>query len=225
MYRVVQCVEAADVKKKAKKKATKKGAREGGSNSKQKLLRAAIELICDHGAAGSSVDRICERAGVVKSALYWHFGNKEGLLLAVIDEVSRVCIREVFDSIYETEDPMERLDRMLSSLRHIVEHESALLQVVPVMVSERGNLSEKITESVRILNKESHALIAHGFEETLKQNVESVDLLAHTIVSLTYGALREQQIDPEGADIDRFFQDMREVVLSILFKRIGFEAA
>ena len=208
--------------KKAAKKSSEKGTE---ASSKEKLIRAAIELICDHGAAGSSVDRICERAGVVKSALYWHFGSKEGLLLAVIDEVARICITDVFDAIYETQDPMERLDRMINTLRHIVEHDPALLQVVPVMVAERGNLSENIVESVRILNKESRALIAHGFEETLGRSIEDADLLAHTVISLTYGALREVQIDPKGADVGRFFADMRDVVLSILAKRAGFVAA
>ena len=51
-----------------------------GELSREKILAAAIALFSDRGFAGTSVADVCERAGVVKTALYWHFENKEGLL-------------------------------------------------------------------------------------------------------------------------------------------------
>ena len=51
-----------------------------GEASRRRILDAATQLICERGYSGTSVDAVCKRAGVVKTALYWHFGSKSGLL-------------------------------------------------------------------------------------------------------------------------------------------------
>ncbi|WP_157245399.1 TetR/AcrR family transcriptional regulator [Nonomuraea typhae] len=50
------------------------------------LLDAAREEFAAYGIAGARVDRIAERAGVNKERIYGHFGNKEKLFDAVINE-------------------------------------------------------------------------------------------------------------------------------------------
>jgi AcrR family transcriptional regulator len=46
-----------------------------GAASRERLLDAAIELIAERGYSASSVEALCRRAGVAKTALYWHFGS------------------------------------------------------------------------------------------------------------------------------------------------------
>ena len=62
---------------------------EQGARSREALLNAAIELIADGGYTATGVDAIARRSGVVKSALYWHFGSKDGLLIAVLKRTAR----------------------------------------------------------------------------------------------------------------------------------------
>lgn len=49
------------------------------------ILRAATDEFAQHGLAGARVDRIADRAGVNKRMLYYYFGQKEGLFLAVLE--------------------------------------------------------------------------------------------------------------------------------------------
>jgi AcrR family transcriptional regulator len=51
-----------------------------------RLLQAARETFAERGYNGASLDLVSERAGCTKGALYDHFGSKEGLLLALLDE-------------------------------------------------------------------------------------------------------------------------------------------
>lgn len=51
-----------------------------------RLLTAAVRVFDRKGYAGASVREIAELAGVTKPALYYHFGSKEGVLRAVLDE-------------------------------------------------------------------------------------------------------------------------------------------
>ena len=54
-----------------------------GERSRVALLNAAIDLISERGYAGTSVGDVCKRAGVAKTALYWHFENKEAVVNAL----------------------------------------------------------------------------------------------------------------------------------------------
>ncbi len=48
----------------------------------QVILRATIELLCQEGFAGTSVEAVAERAGVSKATIYRRWPTREDLLLA-----------------------------------------------------------------------------------------------------------------------------------------------
>jgi AcrR family transcriptional regulator len=52
---------------------------------KTRILEAAAELIADSPDAEISTRAVCEAAGVSAPSIYHHFGDKEGLLTAVVD--------------------------------------------------------------------------------------------------------------------------------------------
>lgn len=56
------------------------------ASTKEALLAAARVEFAAHGIAGARVDRIAERAGVNKERIYGHFGSKEKLFDAVMNE-------------------------------------------------------------------------------------------------------------------------------------------
>jgi len=50
-----------------------------------RILAAALEEFARFGLGGARVDRIASRAGANKRMLYYYYGNKEGLFLAVLE--------------------------------------------------------------------------------------------------------------------------------------------
>ena len=62
------------------------------ARNKERILRAATREFARAGLGGARVDRIAERAGANKRMLYYYFGSKEGLFLAVM-EASYASIR------------------------------------------------------------------------------------------------------------------------------------
>jgi AcrR family transcriptional regulator len=52
------------------------------------LLDAAINCIFDAGFNGATLAAVADRAGVTRGAVQHHFGNKDDLVIAVIDEIS-----------------------------------------------------------------------------------------------------------------------------------------
>jgi AcrR family transcriptional regulator len=59
----------------------------GVSKRREKILRAASDLIVKNGYGGTSLDAVVERAGCSKSAIYDYFGSKEGLLAALTENI------------------------------------------------------------------------------------------------------------------------------------------
>src|ERR1044071_2184602 len=55
--------------------------------TKRTALAAALREFATFGLEGARVDRIASRAGVNKQALYYYFGNKEGLFRAALATV------------------------------------------------------------------------------------------------------------------------------------------
>jgi AcrR family transcriptional regulator len=57
------------------------------SVTKATLLDAAIEYSAEHGLSGVSLRQMAEALGTSHRMLIYHFGSKEGLLVAIVDEM------------------------------------------------------------------------------------------------------------------------------------------
>jgi AcrR family transcriptional regulator len=60
---------------------------ESGRQTRQSILAAATALFAAKGFSGANVNEIVAAAGTTKPMIYYHFGSKEGLFAAVLEEV------------------------------------------------------------------------------------------------------------------------------------------
>ena len=81
------------------------------STAKQRLTDAAMDLIWENSYGATSVDAICDRAGVKKGSFYYFFKSKSDLAVAALDDFWDKH-RAEFDSMFSaTVPPLERLKR------------------------------------------------------------------------------------------------------------------
>ncbi len=66
-----------------------------GEQTRQAILVRAFELANVIGVSGLSIGRLAEATGLSKSGLFAHFGSKEALEVAVIEEAGRQFVQEV----------------------------------------------------------------------------------------------------------------------------------
>ncbi|MFF9346305.1 TetR/AcrR family transcriptional regulator [Streptomyces sp. NPDC014734] len=59
------------------------------AETRRRLVAAAWELAAEGGAAAASVQAVAERSGISRGSVAWHFGSKDGLMKAVIEEAFR----------------------------------------------------------------------------------------------------------------------------------------
>lgn len=75
------------------------------TEKQEKILQAALELFAKEGFNATSTSKVAKHAGVSEGLIFRHFGNKDGLLLAILDEGERK-IKVLFADIVLENDPL-----------------------------------------------------------------------------------------------------------------------
>ncbi|MBP6895152.1 MAG: TetR/AcrR family transcriptional regulator [Gammaproteobacteria bacterium] len=115
--------------------------------SQAAILLAAREEFAGHGLAGARMDRIAERADVNKRLIYYYFGSKDELFLAVLERVY-ADIRTAEQQLHLDEvEPVEAVRRLISFTWHYyLEHP----EFITLLNSENLHRAEHLRRSDRI---------------------------------------------------------------------------
>ena len=79
-----------------------------------RILAAALAEFARHGLGGARVDRIAARAGANKRMLYYYYGNKEDLFLAVLESRYAHIRRAEHGLRLGALDPVEGIRRLIA---------------------------------------------------------------------------------------------------------------
>ena len=95
----------------------KKHSREDGEATRRQILGTAVRLFAEHGYADTTSKMICREAGVNIAAVNYHFGSRDDLYRAVLDEVHEHIVNErQMELITSAELPVEeKLERVLDA--------------------------------------------------------------------------------------------------------------
>src|SRR5450759_2162339 len=91
------------------------------ARTRTQLVQAAARVYEGRGFDGGTLDEVAEEAGFTKGAVYDHFGSKENLLVALLDEHLAQQIAEqvaLFDPAKDTaERPRAGAERWMTDLK------------------------------------------------------------------------------------------------------------
>ncbi len=92
---------------------------------REQIARAALHLLATQGLNGLSMAALARSVGIVPSAIYRHFRNKEEVLDAVVDALRQRLLGNVRVVMEESDEPLDQLRRLLAlHVRLILEHHS-----------------------------------------------------------------------------------------------------
>src|SRR5256714_4466701 len=91
--------------------------------TQQEILAAAMTEFSQHGFGGARIDGIAERAGVNKRLIYYYFGSKEALFLAVLEQ-TYADIRSAERALHlENLAPADAVRRLVAfTWQHYLQH-------------------------------------------------------------------------------------------------------
>ena len=120
--------------------------------SQEQILIAAREEFSEFGFAGGRIDRIAERAGTNKRLLYYYYGNKDDLFLAVLERVY-ADIRTAEQALHlDAMDPVEAIRQLVSFTWHYyLDHP----EFITLLNSENLHQARHLKQSERIQDMNS----------------------------------------------------------------------
>ncbi|MFE2754975.1 TetR/AcrR family transcriptional regulator [Actinosynnema sp. NPDC059335] len=123
--------------------------RKDAERNRAAILAAAARLIAERGPDGFSMDDVATAAGVGKGTVFRRFGDRDGLVRAVVDETSRTW-REQSRALLEADDvPAD--ERVVTFVATLFDHVTASLPLVAAFerVSSRSIACDANAELTR----------------------------------------------------------------------------
>ncbi|MFZ9819075.1 MAG: TetR/AcrR family transcriptional regulator [Ilumatobacteraceae bacterium] len=85
------------------------------ADSREELLDAALQIIAEHGIDALRIEDVCEKVGVTKGSLYWHFQDRQGLIrAAMLEQLRRIAERQLQLVDRAVDAPISRNEYLLT---------------------------------------------------------------------------------------------------------------
>ena len=163
--------------------------------TQQRILDAAAGLFAARGYDGASITAIAARAGVSRSAVFWHFGDKNTLFRETFRRLLVPFVDEVARSL-EDSDPSQRLIQLFAVYESFVTEQRSAIQAIVRWVIESESLRESLREPIFAL----HDHFAREVRDALLplyDEPEQAEATAMGIVSMLHGNLLLAILDPD----------------------------
>ena len=153
--------------------------------TRRDILEVATHEFATEGFAGARVDKIAEDTATTKRMIYYYFGSKEGLYLAVLEGAyKRVRALEGNLKVDDLE-PVEALRRLAEfTYDHHTSHESfiRLVQIENVHRAEHLAQSEQIADLNSTAVKTLESILKRGISQGLfRSDIDPLDV--HMMIS------------------------------------------
>jgi AcrR family transcriptional regulator len=163
-------------------------------DTRARLLAAARKAFAEQGYAHTSMDDFTAAVGLTRGALYHHFGSKEKLLLAVIDQLEGEVgarLQAIADSAPDAWQALRRRCQGYLELALVPELRRIILQDARAMFGDVPQAHQRI--GIAALESALQALIDDGVARTVHAGVTA---------RMLYGAVTEAAFWIAEADGD-----------------------
>jgi len=120
--------------------------------TRQAILAAAREEFAAHGLSGARVDAIAARTNAVKRMIYYYFGSKEGLYLAVLEAAYAEIRRVEQDLALDALAPQDAIRRLIEFTFDYDEANPDFIRLITIENIHRGQHVAG-SDAIRAINR------------------------------------------------------------------------
>lgn len=190
------------------------------TSARSRILDAAEHLMGERGYAATGIAAISQRSGLPASSIYWHFGNKQGLLAAVMERGAMHWLHTLQQALDEPSDT--------PPLRTLLDHSFTSLQVDPpeflrlliLLALERSHTDSATLEMVRNIRELGRRALESAMEQAFSDLApelagELAKRCSSTALAFAEGCYVAYQIDPANTDIRELSSQLEFTVLAM----------
>ena len=172
------------------------------TDTRARVIRAAVDCIIELGFyRGSSTNEIARRAGVTWGVIQWHFGNREGLMLAVLEEGASHMVETVEDAHIDGSTVEERMSQLIDVfLAHYARPEYLASLQVLLNMDHDPRTSSEVRNTMSEVAERSHAPVRRLLREALGAAASKPDLATAIFVVIRGFAFSQQLLESMAYD-------------------------
>ena len=170
----------------------------------QKILAAASRLLAERGYAAITLENVAAEAGVNKASIRYNFGNKAGLVAAVVDAlIHDECLRLAAD--LRTVSEQDRLHAAMVGIEGMIvgaDSFRGFFDILPHAFRD-DDLRERMFELYRWWYRQNLAWLGSATDDVDGKQHEILTGLAELIAAIPDGLSVQAGLDPEHFDLRR----------------------
>jgi TetR/AcrR family acrAB operon transcriptional repressor len=180
--------------------------------SRELILTAAAELFAAKGYRQTTFADVAERSGISRGSIPWHFGSKEGLLLAVLQRSVNLVHASLDDA--PDPDPQTGLDRMTKGLDALFAQPTTKLFVT--LLVEALEPDSPIRDRYVAIHDTLRGHCKRWLDRFAPRAGVSTEALAVAIVGAGIGIHQQWLVDTDRVDLRQSLAALRALVAGIV---------
>jgi len=172
-----------------------------GKKSRRSIIESTRQLLAETDLSSLNLDDIAKKSNIAKSSVLWHFGSKNGLLLAVVEDIFN-GIEHRLSELSSAYDSNKNPDQLVLKLAVTLAHEmqktpEANALLIAFIVNKTSDQS--IIKQVRIIYRSHRKTISDIITTNMTGNAKP---LAATILAIIDGIYLQWYLDPQEIDLE-----------------------
>jgi TetR/AcrR family acrAB operon transcriptional repressor len=180
--------------------------------SRELILTAAAELFATKGYRQTTFADVAERSGISRGSIPWHFGSKEGLLLAVLER----SVDLLHASLDDAPDPGAEtgLDRMMEGLDALFARPTTKLFVT--LLVEALEPDSSIRDRYVAIHDTLRGHCKRWLDRSTPLTGLSTEALAVAIIGAGIGIHQQWLVAPDRVDVGQSLAALRALVAGVV---------
>jgi AcrR family transcriptional regulator len=181
------------------------------------LIEAAIQSLCAIGYSKTTTQEICRHAGATSGAIQHHFGSKDDLILATLEQLT-VEMGERFERLNQLEGSLEdRCTAMVREMWHTFYGRERYMAVWEIAIGSRGEKAfyERVLEQRSNTLRMCEQVWRKALRIAPQAPREHIDAM-HVVLSFLRGLVLYSELNADPAFIEAQLAVMTAALIGIL---------
>ena len=202
--------------------------RSNGESTREKIIRAAVEVFAEKGKHGARMEEIAERAGVNKSMLYYYYSAKDN----IYKEVLRYILAYIFGSVSEsietvnrqTDEPVEKIKHFSRAYFSILSENVNFIKVMTDTLTKYPGQIKEVAGEFKLTGKEPVPfkileIIQDGISKRVFRDVDPrqvlISIIAMNLFYFLGKPMAQATFELDNAEEERFLTERKESVIDL----------
>ena len=140
---------------------------------KEKIIETSIKLFNEKGCLNTSTRHIADELGISVGNLYYHFKNKEDILIEIFINYVNIIFKEINAIDYEKDEMFLLKDFLLNNLETDIKYRFLRFELNLLLISFpkfKNIMEEQLQNEIKMIKKLLNHQIFYGYIRTMDEN-------------------------------------------------------